>query len=103
MFKNVPVSNDPNTTMPQINQQPVVGTLTHRVRQLDREREEKLEDFNMGCRKEWERWDASGEAATGKNLQALGKQKIDKIWIEKKITYSAYYDVDRDVKEKKLR
>ena len=36
MFKNVPVLDDPNTTMPQINQQPVVGTLTHKVRKLNR-------------------------------------------------------------------
>ena len=78
MFKNVPVPDDPNTTMPLRNQQVVVGTLTHKVIQLNREREEKLEEFNMGCRKEWERWDVSGEAATGQNLQALGKQKLDK-------------------------
>ena len=50
IFKNVPVPDDPNTTMPQRKQQPVVGTLTHKVRQLNREREEKLEEFNMGCR-----------------------------------------------------
>ena len=29
MFKNVPVPDDPNTTMPQRKQQPVVGNLTH--------------------------------------------------------------------------
>ena len=52
MFKNVPVPDNPNTTMPQIKQQPVVGKLTHKVRQLNRERKEKLEEFNMGCRKE---------------------------------------------------
>ena len=40
VFKNVPVPDNPNTTMPQINQQPVVGTLTHNVRQLNQEREE---------------------------------------------------------------
>ena len=39
MFKNVPVTDDPNTTMPQRKQQPVVGTLTHKVRQLNQERE----------------------------------------------------------------
>ena len=39
MFKNVPVPDDPNTTMPQRKQQPVVGTLNHKVRQLNRERE----------------------------------------------------------------
>ena len=77
MFKNVPVPDDPNTTMPKRKQQLVVGTLTHKVRQLNREREEKLEEFNMGCQKEWERRDVSGEAATGKNLQALGKQKLE--------------------------
>ena len=51
MFKNVPVPDDPNTKMPQRKQQPVVGPLTHKVRQLNRGREEKLEEFNMGCRK----------------------------------------------------
>ena len=56
----------------------------------------------MGCRKEWERRDVRGEAATGQNLQALGKQKLDKIWIEKRITYSAYYNGDIEGKEKKL-
>ena len=90
MFNNVPVSDDPNTTMRQRNQQPVVGTLTHKVRQLNREREEKLEEFNMGCRKEWERRGVSGEAATGQNFQDLGKQKLDKSWTEKRITYSGY-------------
>ena len=39
MFKNVPVPDDPKTTTPQRNQKPVVGTLTHKVRQLNRERE----------------------------------------------------------------
>ena len=81
MFKNVPVPDDPNTTMPQRKQQPVVGTLTHKVRQLNQEIEGKLEEFNMGCQKEWERRDVRGEAATGQNFQALGKQKLDKIWI----------------------
>ena len=33
----------------------------------------------------------------------LGKQKLDKRWIDKRITYSAYYDVNREGKEKKLR
>ena len=56
----------------------------------------------MGWRKEWERRYVSGEAAMGQNLQALGKQKLDKSWIEKRIMYSAYYDVDREGKEKKL-
>ena len=88
MIMNVPVLDDPNTTMPQRKHQPAVGTLTHKVIQLNREREGKLEDFNMGCWKEWERRDVRGEAATGQNLQALGKQKLDKIWIEKRITYS---------------
>ena len=80
MFNNVLVPDEPNTTMPQIKQQPVVGALTHKVRQLNRKREEQLEQFNMGCQKEWERWGVSGEAATGQNLQALGKQKLDKSW-----------------------
>ena len=39
MLKNVPVPDDPNITMQQRNKQPVVGTLTHKVRQLNRERE----------------------------------------------------------------
>ena len=39
MLKNVPVPDDPNKTMPQRNQQPVVGTLNHKVRQLNRDRE----------------------------------------------------------------
>ena len=38
----------------------------------------------------------------GQNLQALGKQKLDKSCIEKRITYSVYYDVDREWKENKL-
>ena len=38
IFKNVPVPDDPNTTMPQNKQQPVVGTLTHKVIQLNQER-----------------------------------------------------------------
>ena len=102
MFKNVPVPDDPNTKIPQRKQQLVVGTLTHKVRQLNQDREEKLEDINMGGRKEWERRDVSGEAATGQNLQVLGKQKLDKIWIGKRITYSEYHDVDREGKDKKL-
>ena len=40
IFNNVPVPDDPNTTMPQRKQQPVVGTLTHKVRQLNKERQE---------------------------------------------------------------
>ena len=36
-------------------------------------------------------------------MQALGKQKLDKIWIEKRIMYSAYYDVDIEGKEKNFR
>ena len=72
--------------------------MTHKVRQLNREIEVKCEEFNMRFQKEWERWDVSGEAATVQNLQDLGKQKLDKIWIEKRITYSTYYDVDREGK-----
>ena len=53
IFKNVPVPDDPNTTMPQNKQQPVVGPFTHKVRQLNWDRKEKLEEFNMGCPKEW--------------------------------------------------
>ena len=77
--------------------------MTHKVRQLNQDREGKLEELNMGCQKEWERRDVSGEAATGQNLQALGKQKLDKIWIVKSITYSMYYNVNREGKKKKLR
>ena len=76
MFKNVPIPDDPNMTMPQRRHQLVVVTLTHKVRQLNQEREGKVEEFNMGCRKEWERQDVSGEAAMGQNLQALGKYKL---------------------------
>ena len=72
--------------------------MNHKVRQLNLDREEKLGEFNMGCQKEWERRDVSGEASTGQNLQALGKQNLDKIWIEKRITYSAYYDLYREGK-----
>ena len=36
MFKNVPIPDNSNTTMPQIKQQPVVGTLTHKMGQLNR-------------------------------------------------------------------
>ena len=61
---------------------------------MNQKREGKLEEFNMGCRKEWWRRDVSGKAAMGQNLRALGKQKLDKGWIEKRITYSVYYDVD---------
>ena len=53
MFKNVPVPDNPNMTMPQRKQQLVVRTLTHNVRQLNQEREVKAEEFNTGCRKEW--------------------------------------------------
>ena len=79
MFKNFPVPDDPNMTMPKRKHHPVVGTLTHKVRQLNQEIEEKSEEFNMGCRKEWERRDVSGEAATGQNFQALGKPKLEKL------------------------
>ena len=57
----------------------------------------------MGFWKEWERRDVSGEEATGQNLQALWKQKLDKIWIEKKITYNAYYHVERHGKMMNMR
>ena len=57
----------------------------------------------MGFPKEWERQDVSGEASTVQNMQALGEQKLGKIWIEKRITHIAYYDVDRQGKDKKLR
>ena len=39
MFKNVPVLDDPNMKIPQRKQQPVVGKLNHKVRELNRERE----------------------------------------------------------------
>ena len=42
-------------------------------------------------------------SSPGPKLAALGKQKLDKIWIEHRITYSAYYDVEREGKENKLR
>ena len=79
MFNNVPVPDNPNMTMTQRKQQPVVGTLTLKVRQLNREREKKLEAFNMGCQKEWERRGVSREKQPqGKTCRLWGNRSLTK-------------------------
>ena len=77
--------------------------VTNKVNQLIRERKEKVATFDLGCREEWKQRDDRGEAATGQNLQTLGRRKQDKSWVGVRIEYSAYYDVDKEGKEKKLR
>ena len=73
------------------------------MNQLSRERKEKVAAFDLGCREEWKRRDDREEAATGQNLQSLGRRKLDKSWVGERIEYSAYYDVDKNGKDKKLR
>ena len=84
-------------------EQRVIATLTNKVNQLIRERKEKVTAFDLGLREEWKQHDDRGEAATGQNLQTLGRRKLDKSWVGEKIEYSAYYDVVKEGKGKKLR
>ena len=60
--------------MPAPKQMPIVGTLTLKVQDLDREREGKLEGFNQGCRLngtkkngEWGSADGSEHAMHGRH------------------------------------
>ena len=53
IYKGKKVPDEPESTMPARKQMPIVGTLTLKVQDLDREREGKLEGFNQGCRVEW--------------------------------------------------
>ena len=103
MYKRAPVSDDPKTTMPEKRQQRAVRTFTNKVNQLSRERKEKVAAFDLGYREEWKQRDDRGEAATGQNLQTLGRQKLDKSWVGERIEYSTYCDVNNEGKEKKLR
>ena len=65
MYKRAPVSDNPKVTTPKQRQQRVVGTLTKKVNQLSRERNEKVAAFDLGCWEEWKRRDDRGEAASG--------------------------------------
>ena len=103
MYKNALVSDEPKITMPEHRQQRVVGILTNKVNQLSRERKEKVAVFDSGCWEEWKRRNDRGEAATGQNLQTLGRRKLDKSWVGERIEYSTCCDVDKKGKEKKLR
>ena len=49
IYKGKKVPDELESTMPAPKQMPIVGTLTLKVQDLDREREGKLEGFNQGC------------------------------------------------------
>ena len=36
-------------------------------------------------------------------MQTLGRRKLDTSWVGERIEYSAYYDIDKEGKEKELR
>ena len=85
MYKRAPVSDDPKTTMPEKRQQRVIVTLTNKVNELIRERKEKVAAFDLGCWEEWKRRDDREEAASGQELQTLGRRKLDKSWVGERI------------------
>ena len=64
---------------------PIVRTLTLKVRDLDREREGKLEGFNQGCRVEWQQRTESGEAPMVQNMQYMGDTTLDASWVNQRI------------------
>ena len=103
MYKNAPVPDEPATTMPERKQQPIIGTLTDRVKCLNKEREDKIAEFTLACRKEWKARDDSGLANTRQNLQEHGRKKLDKSWEGDRIEYNSYYDLDSKGTERELR
>ena len=103
MYKGKSVPDEPETTMPRRKQQPVIGTLISKVKQLDIENTRKVEDFNMDCRKEWKKRTESGEAKTVQNLQKKGEHMLDPSWVGTRVEYLAYYDIDEAGEERGLR
>ena len=101
MYRGKPVPDEPKTTMQERKQQPVVGTLISKVKQLEIENNKKIDGFNMECRKEWQIRTESGEAGTIKNLQKQGETMLDPSWVGTRVEYLAYYDIDKAGKEKK--
>ena len=47
MYRGKPVPDEPKTTMQEQKQQPVVGTLISKVKQLEIENTKKIEGFNL--------------------------------------------------------
>ena len=50
--KGKPIPDKPKTTAQEQKQQPVVGTLISKVKQLEIKDTKKMEGFNLECRKE---------------------------------------------------
>ena len=103
MYKGKPVPDAPETTMPRRKQLPVIGTLIEKVKQMDVENATKIKDFDISARKEWKNRTESGEAKTVQNLQKIGTNMLDQSWVGTRVEYYAYYDIDEEGNERKLR
>ena len=100
MYKGKPVPDEPKTTTQEQKQQPVVGTLISKVKQLEIKNTNKIEGFNLECRKEWKTRTESGVAGTRKKSQKKGENMLDPSWVGTRVEYLAYYDIDKAGKEK---
>ena len=89
--------------MPRRKQLSVVGTLIEKVKELEVENVRKIGEFNKETRKEWKKRTESGVAKMVQNLQKIGKNMLDPSWVGTRVEYVAYYDMDEEGNERKLR
>ena len=94
-YKGKTVPHKPQSTMPEQKPQAVVGTLAFEVRELYSKREEKVTGFNENYQIECQSRMESGEAATAQNMQHSGSTILGLSWVDNRIEYYAYYDIDK--------
>ncbi len=82
---------------------PVVGQMTAKVKMLDEAAMAMTDQFEMDARKEWKRRDGKGETSMLEMCQQLGKRRLDKQYIGKRIEYLSYFDMDEAGTQKELR
>ena len=103
MYKGKLVPDEPESIMPRRKQLRVVGTLIEKVKELEAENVRKIGDFNKKTRKEWKKRTESELAKLVQNLQKIGTNMLDQSWVGRRVEYVAYYDMDEEGNERKLR
>ena len=70
---------------------------------MDVENARKIDYFEIKARNEWKKRTESGEAKTVRNLQRIGTNMLDQSFVGTRVEYLAYYDIDEEGNERKLR
>ena len=79
--------------IPWRKQRGVLGTLCHQVLEMDRQKEEHVDDFDHVAHEKWKKEEESGERSTLKDMQMIGKRKIDDMFVGEKIEYLTEFEI----------